>query len=121
MIFTLGDIIVLLVVVAVLIIYRQIDRNNRSLDKIKRYAEKVIEDLGSFVESKTDDLKNAHLKRPRPPTSDAKPSCNSISNRSPTYHLSRSAPTGPSIGTEIALEKTLSRNSARTCTGLDVR
>ena len=58
MIFTIGDIIVLLVVVAVLIIYRQIDRNNRSLEKVRRYADKVVEDLNSFVESKIDDLKN---------------------------------------------------------------
>ena len=41
MIFTIGDIVVLLVVVAMLVVYRQLDRNNRSLEKVKRYTDKV--------------------------------------------------------------------------------
>ena len=49
MIFTIGDIVILFVVVAVLIAYRQIDRNNRSLDKIKRYTDKVSDDLEKLV------------------------------------------------------------------------
>lgn len=41
MIFSIGNLITLLIVIVVLIVYRQIDRNNRSLDKVKRYSDKI--------------------------------------------------------------------------------
>ena len=56
--FTLGDIIVLAVVAIVLFIYRQLDRNNQSLAKVKRFTDKVRRDLSGLVDSKTEELKN---------------------------------------------------------------
>ncbi len=58
MLFSIGNIITILIVLTILALYRQFDRNNRSLDKIRRYAEKVTSDLDSFVDSKTQDMKN---------------------------------------------------------------
>ncbi len=56
--FTLGDIIVLIAVAIVLFIYRQLDRNNQSLTKVKRFTDKVKRDLSGLVDSKTEELKN---------------------------------------------------------------
>ncbi len=61
MILTIGNIITLLVVIVVLIIYRQLDRSNRSLDKVKRYSDKIRGDLSGFVEDKTTELKNLSI------------------------------------------------------------
>ena len=58
MILSIGNLLTLLIVVVVLIIYRQVDRNNRSLDKVKRYSDKVKGDLDTFVDGKTTELKN---------------------------------------------------------------
>ncbi|MDR1894839.1 MAG: hypothetical protein LBQ61_09185 [Spirochaetales bacterium] len=58
MLFTVGDFIILAITIIILIIYRQLDRNNRSLDKIRRYAEKMIEELDKFVEGRTVEVKN---------------------------------------------------------------
>ncbi len=56
--FTIGNIITLLVVVIILAIYRQLDKNNRSLEKIKRYSEKIKDELDAYVDSKTVEVKN---------------------------------------------------------------
>ncbi|MCK5152791.1 MAG: hypothetical protein KAQ93_00405 [Spirochaetales bacterium] len=56
--FTIGNIITLLVVAIVLAVYRQLDKNNRSLEKIKRYSEKIKDELDSYVDSKTVEVKN---------------------------------------------------------------
>ncbi|MBT3272756.1 MAG: hypothetical protein HN368_06355, partial [Spirochaetales bacterium] len=56
--FTLGDIVVLVVVAIALFAYRQFDKNNQSLSKVKRFTDKVRDELGGFVESKTEELKN---------------------------------------------------------------
>ncbi len=56
--FTIGNIITLLVVVIILAIYRQLDKNNRSLEKIKRYSEKIKDELDTYVDSKTVEVKN---------------------------------------------------------------
>ena len=58
MVFTIGNIITLVIVILVLAIYRQIDRNNRSLEKIRRYSDKVIEELDKFIDNKSVDVKN---------------------------------------------------------------
>ncbi len=58
MIFTIGDIVILLVVFAMLVVYRQVDRNNRSLEKVRRYSDKVSQDLEEIVDSKTVELRN---------------------------------------------------------------
>ena len=61
MIFTIGDVIVLLIVVAVLIVYRQLDRSNRSLEKVRRYADKVVGELDELIETKTVELRNLSI------------------------------------------------------------
>ncbi len=58
MVFSLGNVITLLIVVLVLALYRQMDRNNRSLDKIKRYSDKIKGELDGFVDGKTQQVKN---------------------------------------------------------------
>ena len=58
MVFSLGNIITLGIVLLILVIYRQMDRNNRSLDRIRRYSERVQEDINRFVDDKTVKLKN---------------------------------------------------------------
>ena len=42
----------------ILLAYRQLDKKNRSLAKVKRYAEMVKEKLASFVEGKTGEINN---------------------------------------------------------------
>lgn len=56
--FTIGDIIVLLVVVVILAVYRQMDRNNRSLDKVKRFVERVQGEMDEIVAEKVTMLKD---------------------------------------------------------------
>ncbi|MDC7125234.1 MAG: hypothetical protein PQJ46_06695, partial [Spirochaetales bacterium] len=58
MLFTTGNIITILIVLIILILYRQLDRNNRSLDKVRRYSEKVTSEIEAFVDQKTQDMKN---------------------------------------------------------------
>lgn len=58
MLFSIGNIITILIVLIILALYRQLDRNNRSLDKVRRYTEKVTSDLEVFVDQKTQDMKN---------------------------------------------------------------
>ncbi len=44
--------------VALLAVYRFMDRNNRSLEKVKKYADKLKDDLGAFVEQRHITLKD---------------------------------------------------------------
>lgn len=52
MVFTLGNLIVLLTACAVIILFRQYDRNNRSLGKIKKYVDVVRADLERMVQER---------------------------------------------------------------------
>lgn len=56
--FTIGNIITLALVVCFLIAYRMTDKNYRSLDKIKKFADKCRDDLAVFVEEKSMAVKN---------------------------------------------------------------
>ena len=58
MLFSIGNIITILIVLVILALYRQLDRNNRSLDKVRRYTSKVTSDIEAFVDQKTQDMKN---------------------------------------------------------------
>lgn len=58
MAFTLADLIVIGIVVIILVAYRQLDRNNRSLEKVKRYALKVQDDLEIHVQNKVVAIKD---------------------------------------------------------------
>ncbi len=54
----LGHAIVLLVVVILLSVYRQLDKNNRSLEKVKRYVEKAEGELDRIVQDKATMIKD---------------------------------------------------------------
>ena len=54
--FTPADFIILGVVLVILLAYRQLDRGNRSLEKVKKYADRQREDLAAYVEKRSDDL-----------------------------------------------------------------
>ena len=56
--FSPGNVIVLLIVLIILAVYRQLDRNNRSLDKVKRYAERVVGELDELVQEKATAIKD---------------------------------------------------------------
>ena len=51
MLFTPADFIILGVVLVVLLAYRQLDRGNRSLEKVKKYADKLQGDLSAWFGS----------------------------------------------------------------------
>ena len=53
MLFSIGDLITLVAVLLILVVFRALDRNNRSLEKLKRFSGKIMENLSAFVEEKT--------------------------------------------------------------------
>ncbi len=55
--FTLGDFIVLLVVAGALIAYRQMDKNNRSIQVVKRYIEHSARRFEEYVEEHITELR----------------------------------------------------------------
>ena len=61
MIFSLGNLLTIFLVFAILIIFRALDRNNRSLEKVKRFSDKVRDSLAAVVEEKTAELKNLSI------------------------------------------------------------
>ena len=58
MIFTFGNLIVLLTVCAVVVILRQYDRNNRSLSKIRKYADSVRAELDRIVQERIEQVRD---------------------------------------------------------------
>jgi len=56
MLFTAGNLITLGIVLVVLIVYRQLDRDNRSLEKVKKYAERLKDELSAYVDKRSEDL-----------------------------------------------------------------
>ena len=56
--FDAGDVITLLVALAAVIFFRQLDRSNRSLEKVKRYGDRVMRSLAAFVEKKNSEIKD---------------------------------------------------------------
>lgn len=56
--FTIGNAIVLGVVVVILAVYRQLDMNNRSLEKVRRYSDKAREDLDRIVAQKATEIRD---------------------------------------------------------------
>ena len=58
MLFSIGNIITILLVFLILLIYRQIDRNNRSLEKVKKYSNIVIKNISAFVDGRTAQMKD---------------------------------------------------------------
>jgi DNA repair exonuclease SbcCD ATPase subunit len=57
MLFTTGNLITLGIVLVVLIVYRQIDRDNRSLEKVKKFADRQQGEISAYVDKRAEDLK----------------------------------------------------------------
>lgn len=53
-----GDVIVLSIVVIILFVYRQLDKNNRSLERVKRFADQAQNQLAEVTEQQTTHLKD---------------------------------------------------------------
>ncbi|MFA6507310.1 MAG: hypothetical protein WCT14_14525 [Treponemataceae bacterium] len=49
MIFTTGNLLTLGIVLVALVLFRQLDRNNRSMEKLRKYGERLRDDLSAFV------------------------------------------------------------------------
>jgi chromosome segregation ATPase len=56
--FTVGNLLTLGIVALVLVLYRQLDRNNRSLDKMRKYGDRLKEELSAFVLEKESAVKD---------------------------------------------------------------
>ena len=61
MLFNAGDILTLAIVVLVLFLNRQFDKNNRSLEKVRKYADKVKEELDRLVGEKKTQIHDLNL------------------------------------------------------------
>jgi len=58
MLFSIGNLITLLIVLVFFFIYHRLTSNNRSLEKVKRLAEKLQGELGEYVASREEELKH---------------------------------------------------------------
>jgi chromosome segregation ATPase len=56
--FTVGNLLTLGIVVLLLILYRQLDRNNRSLEKVKKYADKLKDEIRVYTEERGEVVKD---------------------------------------------------------------
>jgi len=58
MLFDPGNLITLAIVAIVLAVYRFLDRDNRSLEKVKKFTDRIREDLAAYVDQRSEDLKS---------------------------------------------------------------
>jgi len=58
MLFDPGNIITIAIVAIVLAVYRFLDRDNRSLEKVKKFTDRIREDLAVYVDQRSEDLKS---------------------------------------------------------------
>ncbi|MEN6382088.1 MAG: hypothetical protein ABFC86_02340 [Rectinema sp.] len=58
MLFSLGNLITLAIVIAMFVAYHLWTADNRSLEKLKRLGDKLKDELGSYVESKAEEIKH---------------------------------------------------------------
>ncbi len=56
-IFSIGNLITFLAVLLILVILRALDRNNRSLEKLKRFSDKITANISALMEEKTAQLR----------------------------------------------------------------
>jgi len=56
--FSGADLLVIAIVLIVLFVYRRLDRNNRSLEKVKRFSDKVHDELEAHVQQKVVAIKD---------------------------------------------------------------
>ena len=57
MLFTTGNLITLGIVLVVLLVYRQLDRDNRTLEKVKKFADRQRDELSAYVDKRSEDLR----------------------------------------------------------------
>ncbi len=58
MIFTVGNLITLGIVLLLFALYHRLTLDNRSLDKVKKMAERLRDELGEYADKRADDLKS---------------------------------------------------------------
>ena len=58
MLFSIGNLITLVIVLVFFAIYHKLTANNRSLEKVKRLSEKLQNDLGDYVGTRAEELKH---------------------------------------------------------------
>ncbi len=59
--FTTGNIITLAICLVLVILFRQMDRNNRTLEKVKKFGDKLKDELGQFVAERTSKLEESTI------------------------------------------------------------
>ncbi len=52
-----GNLVTIGIVLVILVVYRLLDRDNRSLEKIKKYADKLRDDMDAYANRRLEDLK----------------------------------------------------------------
>ncbi|MEN6297341.1 MAG: hypothetical protein ABFC85_10500 [Rectinema sp.] len=58
MLFSAGNLVTLVIVAAMFGVYHLLTADNRSLEKLKRLGDKLKDELGSYVESKSEEIKH---------------------------------------------------------------
>ncbi len=58
MLFSIGNAITLVVVLAFFFIYHKLTANNRSLEKVRKFADKLQGELSAYVETRSEELKH---------------------------------------------------------------
>jgi len=61
MIFTFGDVVVLLIICALVVTLRQYDRTNRTLNKVKKYADSARAELDRIVQERVDEVRDLSI------------------------------------------------------------
>ncbi len=57
----IGDIIVIVVCLGIVLVFREIDKQNRSFEKIKKFSDKILADFGEYFKSQTSLIKNSGI------------------------------------------------------------
>ena len=63
MVFSFWNVITLIIVLVVLAIYRQLDVRNRSLEKVKKYSDKVLKSMNGLVDERARQMKDMAIER----------------------------------------------------------
>ena len=61
MIFTPGNILTLCITFVIVIVFRQMDKGNRSIEKVKRFGDKLKDDISLFLKERTVKLEESSL------------------------------------------------------------
>ena len=59
--FTTGNILTLAICLVLVILFRQLDRNNRTLEKVKKFGDKLKDELDAFVKERTAKLEESTI------------------------------------------------------------